>query len=461
MEETWGWLSIPLGYWMVTYVIISFIFFFLAVISKKDARFFGIIAGACAIWSFLCLVVGVTGDTLWGIPQGGFMGLFQFTLSIIFIIMAFSLIYFAFDAKNNVGHKEAFYSALLLGGITFLLGICLLISAGILYIRDQIITTWHDFVPFHAHLYPPPIAKFVIVVILLVFFAIGAYCLIEMKTKSFETESAQKTDKFQKTFSKLDLEISRKIYHVIIIVVLVCYLFVGQIVLDSIYQFSSFGLPADPLLPPPEVVYDNVFVVGIIDFRAGHLLIIMAVTFVFIILLTTDFIRIKKYRYYPFKMLAKIYRDKERLVLAPHLYLTGGVLFIVIFSSGIDLWLNTPAGISAQIVAITVMVSALADALATIIGVTKGKHHLKGGKSKKIWEGWIAGFISAFILGFLSFLALMSQYGGTIFEGIILSLVAAIVFGLIDYFSPPISDNVLNPVLIGLTLWGVAFLFAL
>jgi len=38
---------------------------------------------------------------------------------------------------------------------------------------------------------------------------------------------------------------------------------------------------------------------------------------------------------------------------------------------------------SLPIVMITVMISALADAVATLVGVTKGRHHLKSGKSKK------------------------------------------------------------------------------
>ncbi|MFX1299151.1 MAG: phosphatidate cytidylyltransferase, partial [Promethearchaeota archaeon] len=147
-----------------------------------------------------------------------------------------------------------------------------------------------------------------------------------------------------------------------------------------------------------------------------------------------------------------------RLVLAPHVYLTVGVFFTVILSSGIDLFLGENTGISAQIVAITVMVSALADAVATIVGITKGKHHLKGGKSKKTWEGWIAGVASSILLGFVSFLVLMPQFGGTVMQGIVLTLVAAGIFGLTDYFSPRISDNILNPVLISLALWGVALL---
>ncbi|MDD1777743.1 MAG: phosphatidate cytidylyltransferase, partial [Candidatus Helarchaeota archaeon] len=189
--------------------------------------------------------------------------------------------------------------------------------------------------------------------------------------------------------------------------------------------------------------------------------ILLALFWIVVILLFTDAVRIKKYRYYPIKMLAKVYRDKERAVLAPHVYLSVGCLFVVFLSDAIDNLLGVSSTISAQIVIMTVMISALADAVATIVGVTKGKHHLKGGKSKKTWEGLIAGFISAILLGLLSYLALMSQYGGSFIQGLFFSLIGATVFTLIDYFSPPIpiSDNILNPLAIGLTLWGVWFLF--
>ena len=171
-----------------------------------------------------------------------------------------------------------------------------------------------------------------------------------------------------------------------------------------------------------------------------------------IILLFTDVVRIKKYRYYPIKTLAKVYRDKERLVLAPHIYLTTGIFFVIVISSLIDIVTNTPISLSysAHIVTITIMVSALSDAVATIVGVTKGKRHIRGGK--KTWEGWIGGFVSAILLGLLSFGVLIPQYGGDILVGILMAVVSAVVFGLIDYLSPPISDNILNPLAIGLAL---------
>lgn len=349
---------------------------------------------------------------------------------------------------------------LLCAVIMFILGIFILIPSLELFFRSQEISTIENLIPYYTLTFPFPIARIVLVMVILTVFAVGAYTLKEMKSKKYLTDISQDQDKFQKTYSNLDLEISRKIYHIVIIVVLILYLFVAYMILDTIYHFTLFNLPQPPEMPPPQEIIDEIVKPFILDFRAGHILLLIAVSWIFIFLFFTDVVRIKKYRYYPIKMLAKIYRDKEQLVLAPHIYLTVGALFAIMLSDAIASFLGTPT-ISAHIVMITVMVSALADAIATIIGITKGNHHLKGEKSKKTWEGWIAGFISAIIFGLISYIILMPKYGGTIVQAVVLSLVAAAVFSIIDFFTPPIpiSDNLLNPVAISLSLWGVSLLF--
>jgi len=467
LTEIWGWLRPTCEMLMGIIIVIAAFFFFLAVISRKHARRNGIISAISALLAFGLLVFMAIGNVYWVIPNPSLtLGLptKQFPLFLLFFCVGIIFIYFAFDAKKNVKHNEAFNSTLLLAAIFIIMSIILLIPMiRVFILRDQVLTTWEDILPLYLLIYANSIDIVVIVIVPLVLFAIGIYVLKEMKFKKYESEALQESIKQQQTFSKFDLELSRKLFHIIIIAILASYMFVGRIVIDTIYRFIILGTPN--IYPfSAQDIYDNIITAentGLLDFRAGHLLVLLAVTWILFILLLTDIVRIKKYRYYPFKMVAKVYREKERLVFAPHIYLTSGILFIIMLSSGIDLLLNTPAGISVQIVMITVMISALADAVATLVGVTKGRHHLKGGKSKKTWEGWIAGVVSAFIFGILTFVILMPQYGGNLIQGIILSLVATIVFGFIDYFSPPIpiSDNILNPVAIGLTLWGISLLF--
>ncbi len=464
IADVWiNWLSSIFSYNVIIFGLLASLFFFFAVFSDKNAKKFGIIAGGCAIWMMISLVLMASGNVLWRFP-GQELQIFQLGLSMVFLICTIFLIKFAMEAKNKVKHKEAFYSTILLMIICFILGIYLLIPTITVLMGPQDITNDATLSAMFHLTYPYPIAHTTFIMVALILFVIGAYVLKEMKTKKYKSDSTQELDKYQKTLSKVDLEIARKLYHVLIVVLLVGYLFVGDIVLDAIFNFS-FNLP----LPYP--LANNTVIMSTIDSyilpslagqgRAGHLLLLMALFWILIILLFTDAVRIKKYRYYPIKMLAKVYRDKERAVLAPHVYLSIGCLFVVFLSDAIDNFLGISSSISAQIVIITVMISALADAVATIAGVTKGKHHLKGGKSKKTWEGLIAGFISAILLALLSYIALLPQYGGTILQGVIFALIGAMVFTLIDYFSPPIplSDNILNPVVISLVLWGAWFIF--
>lgn len=467
LADAWiSWLSNIFAYNIIIFAGLATFFFFLAVFSENNARKWGILGGGCAIWMMISLVLMASGNVLWQFPSQE-LQIFQIGLSLVFLISTIFLIKFAFDAKNRVDHKEAFYSGLLLSVISFIIGIYLLIPTIAVLLGPQDLNNSTALTAMFHLAFPYPIAHTTLIIVAIILFVIGAYVLKEMKTRKYESDSTQELDKYQKTLSRIDLEISRKIYHVLIVVVLVAYLFVGNIVLDSIFSFS-FNLPL-PYANPQLV--DNSSIMAIINSyilpsltgqgRAGNLLLLMALAWIFIILLTTDGVRINKYRYYPIKMLAKVYRDKERAVLAPHVYLTAGCLFVVFLSDGIDQLLGISSSISAQIVIITVMISALADAVATIVGVTKGKHHLRGGKSKKTWEGLFAGFVSAILLALLSYIALMPLYGGSILQGAIFSLIGASVFSLIDYFSPPIplSDNILNPIAIALTLWGVWFLF--
>ena len=457
--DDWIWLTTTFDYWIAIYAVIAVIFFFLAVVSKDNSRFYGIIAGATVLWSFLSLIFSTMGSSIAGVAAGSIPGTFQFALSLIFLLVGFFFIYFALDAKNNVKKKEAAISTFLLAACMFFIGGYLLLDVVPVIFSPNDLSLLENLIPAYQLTLPFPVGRIILTLVPITFFVVGAYVFFEQKTKHYESKESEESDKFSKTMSKLDLEMSRKLYHVVIIVVIICYLIVGRMVLDVIYQFTFLGLPSLPGMPTGQAIYDSLIAApntGVLDFRAGHLLLLMAIGFIMLILFFTDIVRIKKYRYYPIKMLAKIYRDRERLVLAPHIFLTTGVFFVVVFSSMIDRLTGTPIGMSysAHIVTITLMVSALADAVATIVGITKGKHHIRGGK--KTWEGWIGGFVSAIILGILSFVVLMPLYGGDIGVGIIMALVAAAAFGLIDYLSPPISDNILNPLVIGLALWGIA-----
>jgi len=302
-------------------------------------------------------------------------------------------------------------------------------------------------------LYPYPTGTFAIYFLGFIFLFIAIFVVYEWKTGKFSKAPPPKHK-----IHKLDKELSRKAFHILIIGVLAVYLIVGRLVVNSLYTWLV--TPAYDFWGYSGVVSGSYTgldaIVLIVD--GGKLITMLGITVVFEFVVLLDLIRLKAPRYFPARMLANLYREKEKDTMGPHVYLVIGMLFAV---------LVFPPPIAMAVIA----VSALGDATATIVGVTKGKHEIRPGISKKIWEGTIAGIVAAFTFGFIGFIALAFApayfgYVGSIERGIIIGLVinaaAVPVFFLIDYYTPkplPFSDNLLNPILVGFTMWGVYLLF--
>ena len=105
-----------------------------------------------------------------------------------------------------------------------------------------------------------------------------------------------------------------------------------------------------------------------------------------------------------------------------------------------------------SIFASVVLITTGADAVACIIGKKYGKHSLKT-NSKKTVEGFIAGGISTFLIVFIISI-LYYPWLLVSFEKIIfMSLIATMLFLLVDAFAKNISDNILNPILTGFGMW--------
>lgn len=99
----------------------------------------------------------------------------------------------------------------------------------------------------------------------------------------------------------------------------------------------------------------------------------------------------------------------------------------------------------AYIMIISILVAGVADAAAAIVGHEWGKHHYEMGGNVKSFEGLIAGGVVAFLI----------TLGGLFyFKGFfpVTSLIVAGVFIALDYFTPPINDNLLNPMSAAVTL---------
>ncbi len=297
--------------------------------------------------------------------------------------------------------------------------------------------------------YPIPTGTFAIYFLGFLFIFFSAFAIYELKTKKYLKEPPP-----EQKIHKLDLEISRKAFHVLIIGVLAVYLIVGQLVVDSLYGLMV-TLPYD-YWGYGAIGFDSI--VALID--GGKLITMFGVTIVFELVLLSDLIRIKAFRWYPVRQLGNLYREKEKDTLGPQIYLVAGILFAI---------LVFPPPIAMAVIAI----SGLGDAAATIVGVTKGKHRIRPGVSKKTWEGCLAGMVASFVFGFIGFIALafspayfgfVGDIGRGIIIGLVINGVAVPAFFLIDYFTPkplPFSDNLLNPIIIGFTMWGIYGLFCL
>lgn len=293
---------------------------------------------------------------------------------------------------------------------------------------------------------PYPIASFVMYFSSFVMVFILGYYVIELIRKRHVGEREEKMI----TVAPVDLEVARKLFHIGILGVIVAYLFIGEMVGGGIYDICYnlfqfyFGADAAYFITPVNPVYFPQLM--------GQATTVFIFIDILMILGLTDFIRIYDYRFYPMKELGFIYRNKERNVLGPHVYIIIGCIFAALFFPG-------PIAISA------IAMTGFGDAMATIVGVSVGKRKIKplGRESNKTVEGCIGGFVGSFVFGIISYWFVASKwYVGTsipLFEiqifvsAIVLNLIGASVFMLFDYLDPPCSDNIFNPVLISMVIF--------
>ncbi|MEM2957520.1 MAG: hypothetical protein QXS27_02630 [Candidatus Jordarchaeaceae archaeon] len=108
----------------------------------------------------------------------------------------------------------------------------------------------------------------------------------------------------------------------------------------------------------------------------------------------------------------------------------------------------------AYVMIISVLVAAIADAAAATVGYEWGRHHYEARGNLKSFEGLIAGGVAAFLIT----LGAMFYFKG-FFP--LTSLIVALVFVALDYFTPPINDNLLNPISVAVTLTLCSLVFTI
>lgn len=103
------------------------------------------------------------------------------------------------------------------------------------------------------------------------------------------------------------------------------------------------------------------------------------------------------------------------------------------------------------------LITAGADAAASLIGKKYGKHRFPE-NSKKTIEGYIAGFSMTFLIVMMIsglYWAWMPIEMGLI---VAMATMAAFLFLIIDVFAKNVTDNILNPILTGIGMWFIFLL---
>lgn len=358
------------------------------------------------------------------------LGLFNLGLGLVIVICG--LVFLKIASKNfQEKNREGSWSSLLAAGTCFAMG-GYLIGWGIFGLLNLgNLASVAPILPI-----PYPLGFYTLCFIPVIILFIGLYIIREQRKEKKGTAGVPIED--ARAINALDLETSRKAFHITIIGILTCYLFIGDLASKTFFGYLSTGW---------DIWHIN-FEIIVPAALAGKGFALFMIVAILMLLTLTDFVRIYAPRYYPVKTISKVYREREKTTLGPHVLIAVGVTSAVLF-------FKPPIAMA------VIAMAALGDAAATIVGVSVGKHKIKA-NSKKTWEGCIAGVAVSFGTGFLCMIVLINTINlASISAALILCGIGALIFFIIDYYTPgvPLTDNILNPLCIGLAMTGLAYAF--
>ncbi|OLS13999.1 MAG: dolichol kinase [Promethearchaeota archaeon CR_4] len=292
-----------------------------------------------------------------------------------------------------------------------------------------------------------PIMPYPLDVVTVVFSIAFIFIFYIFMVKEERDPNRQATYVFGEKLS-LRYDMYRKLSHFIVVGIFLIYIIIGSwmiIVLNSWMALTPEFWNASHLESPESAYgqYTTMFFVGI----------------AFIGLNIADFVRIMKPEAYPLKKVNRILRDREKgTMLGPQVSFSIGCISVIMI-----------IGPYFPMVACAAMgISSFGDAAANIIGRRWGKHKLRGPKT---WEGLLGGAAVSFIVSFLFLIyepALKTFKDGipniaTLNFGVpaIVALAGTLTFCFVDYFTPVISDNLLNAFLSASIMVITAFVLVL
>jgi dolichol kinase len=197
-----------------------------------------------------------------------------------------------------------------------------------------------------------------------------------------------------------------------------------------------------------KLFHSLMLVVAAVNWIGGPLLSIGFTGICLAFLLGFDFLRIRVYGYFPFRGITdRVVRPAEKTRLGASVYFAVGTLFTLLslfLIGGIlqqTVLLTSMWIVSGWLAIAAVVVAALGDAGAAIVGKLIGRHRLGANRT-------VEGTIGGFIIGFLSFLPFWYLFDMPYFYG----LIAAGMLVLVEVSQVPLNDNLLNPIAIGFSL---------
>jgi dolichol kinase len=231
-------------------------------------------------------------------------------------------------------------------------------------------------------------------------------------------------------------EVIRKSFHLMGLLLLLAYcgffpLYpVTLIINDSVIFLINHIEPAYEFVWGPISLFSH----STGQFQAVIDLTMMALIGALMFALISDLIRIlwgPEYSLFNF-LTRSMLRNKEKNAAGPQIYIITGFVFSYM------LYMADLIHIAAVFSGI--LIACLSDAAAALIGRRYGRHKIKvRSKDMKSIEGFVAGTIVAYMIGF-------------VFVGPIYAIIGAFIFFLTDYFPKYTADNILNPIFIPISI---------
>ncbi|MFX0033246.1 MAG: phosphatidate cytidylyltransferase [Candidatus Hodarchaeota archaeon] len=241
----------------------------------------------------------------------------------------------------------------------------------------------------------------------------------------------------------LKYEIYRKLTHLIVLGIIFFYFTLGFLVQNLfVYLFEIL----------PEFLSELFFSVYYnIDDQMifTQYLVVCLVGISLIGFFTAEFVRILKPTFYPLKPVNKILREKERhMRLGPHISMGIGCFSIIIIYGLIQ-----PIG--PLIICTSMTMAIFGDMTSNLFGRTYGRNKIRN--TNKTYEGLIAGAIVAFISGIIVLSLLNGLYFLRIQNILFLSLIGALIVGILDYLDLEVDDNLTYNFVISSVLFFFSF----